>query len=47
MIIEKPGMNMPSGGMGSSGSGGGSTIAAVKDEQMLMKMQSTSTLKYT
>ena len=47
MIIEKPGMNMPSGGMGSSGSGGGSTIAAVKDEQMVMKMQSTSTLKYT
>ena len=47
MIIEKPGMNMPSGGMGSSGSGGGSTIPAVKDEQMLMKMQSTSTLKYT
>ena len=28
---------MPSGGMGSSGSGGGSTIPAVKDEQMLVK----------
>jgi len=47
MIIEKSGNNMPSGGMGSGGSGGGSTIPAVKDEQILMKMQSTSTLKYT
>ena len=47
MIIEKPMQTASSGGMGSGGSGGGSTIPAVKDEQILMKMQSTSTLKYT
>ena len=47
MIIEKPMQTASSGGMGSGDSGGGSTIPAVKDEQILMKMQSTSTLKYT
>ena len=47
MIIEKPMQTASSSGMGSGGSGGGSTIPAVKDEQILMKMQSTSTLKYT
>ena len=47
MIIEKPMQTASSGGMGSGGSSGGSTIPAVKDEQILMSMQSTSTLKYT
>ena len=47
MIIEKPGTTMPSGGMPSRGSGSSSINTAVNDEQMLMKMQSTSTLKYT
>ena len=36
-----------SGGMSSGGSSSGSSIPEVRDEQMLMKMQSTSTLKYT
>ena len=47
MIIEKPGTTMPSGGMPSRGSGGSSIASAVNDEKMLMKMQSTSTLKFT
>ena len=47
MIIEKPGTTMPSGGMPSRGSGGSSIASAVNDEKILMKMQSTSTLKFT
>ena len=47
MIIEKPGATMPSGGMPSRGSGGSNIVSAVNDEKMLMKMQSTSTLKFT
>ena len=47
MIIEKPGATMPSGGMPSRGSGGSNIASAVNDEKMLMKMQSTSTLKFT
>ena len=46
MIIEKPMQTASSGGMSSGGSSG-SSIPEVRDEQMLMKMQSTSTLKYT
>jgi hypothetical protein len=46
MIIEKPMQTASSGGMTSSGSSS-SSIPEVRDEQMLMKMQSTSTLKYT
>ena len=46
MIIEKPTQTASSGGMTSSGSSS-SSIPEVRDEQMLMKMQSTSTLKYT
>ena len=45
MIIEKPTQTASSGGMTSSGSS--SSIPEVRDEQILMKMQSTSTLKYT
>ena len=49
MIMEKPvdmssqSVSMPSGG------GGGNELlsSAVQDEKMLMKMQSTSSLKYT
>ena len=47
MIIEKPGTTMPSGGMPSRGSGGSNIASAVNDEKILMKMQSTSTLKFT
>ncbi len=47
MIIEKPMQTASSGGMSSGGSSSGSSIPEVRDEQMLMKMQSTSTLKYT
>ena len=47
MIIEKPGATMPSGGMPSRGSGGSNIASAVNDEKILMKMQSTSTLKFT
>ena len=46
MIIEKPMQTASSGGMTSGGSSS-SSIPEVRDEQMLMKMQSTSTLKYT
>jgi len=46
MIIEKPTQTASSGGMTSSGSSS-SSIPEVRDEQLLMKMQSTSTLKYT
>ena len=46
MIIEKPMQTASSGGMSSGGSST-SSIPEVRDEQMLMKMQSTSTLKYT
>ena len=46
MIIEKPVQTASSGGMTSSGSSS-SSIPEVRDEQILMKMQSTSTLKYT
>mgnify|MGYP006253466945 FL=1 len=45
MIIEKP-TQSSSGGMSSGGSST-SSIPEVRDEQILMKMQSTSTLKYT
>ena len=47
MIIEKPGTTMPSGSMPSRGSGGSNIASAVNDEKILMKMQSTSTLKFT
>lgn len=47
MIIEKPGTTMPSGSMPSRGSGGSNIATAVNDEKILMKMQSTSTLKFT
>ena len=47
MIIEKPMQTASSGGMSSGGSSSGSSIPEVRDEQILMKMQSTSTLKYT
>ena len=47
MIIEKPGTTMPSGVMPSRGSGGSNIASAVNDEKILMKMQSTSTLKFT
>ena len=47
MIIEKPGTTMPSGGMPSRGSGGSNIASAVNDEKILLKMQSTSTLKFT
>ena len=47
MIIEKPGTTMPSGGMPSRSSGGSNIASAVNDEKILMKMQSTSTLKFT
>ena len=46
MIIEKPMQTASSGGMTSGGSSS-SSIPEVRDEQMLMKMQSTSTHKYT
>ena len=46
MIIEKPMQTASSGGMTSGGSSS-SSIPEVRDEQILMKMQSTSTLKYT
>ena len=46
MIIEKPMQTASSGGMASGGSSS-SSIPEVRDEQLLMKMQSTSTLKYT
>ncbi len=46
MIIEKPIQTASSGGMTSGGSSS-SSIPEVRDEQILMKMQSTSTLKYT
>ena len=46
MIIEKPTQSSSSGGMSSGGSST-SSIPEVRDEQLLMKMQSTSTLKYT
>ena len=47
MIIEKPMQTASSGGMSSGSSSSRSSIPEVRDEQMLMKMQSTSTLKYT
>ena len=47
MIIEKPGTTMPSGSMPSRGSGGSNIASAVNDEKILLKMQSTSTLKFT
>ena len=47
MIIEKPMQTASSGGMSSGGSSSGSSIPEVRDEQILMSMQSTSTLKYT
>ena len=47
MIIEKPGTTMPSVSMPSRGSGGSNIASAVNDEKILMKMQSTSTLKFT
>ena len=47
MIIEKPMQTASSGGMSSGSSSSGSSIPEVRDEQILMKMQSTSTLKYT
>ena len=47
MIIEKPVQTATSGGGGMSGSGSSSSIPEVNDEKLLMKMQSTSTLKYT
>ena len=47
MIIEKPVQTASSGGGGMSGSGSSSSIPEVNDEKLLMKMQSTSTLKYT
>ena len=47
MIIEKPMQTASSGGMSSGGSSSRSSIPEVKDEQLIMKMQSTSTLKYT
>ena len=46
MIIEKPMQTASSGGMASGGSSS-SSIPEVRDEQILMSMQSTSTLKYT
>ena len=47
MIIEKPVQTASSGGGGMSGGGSSSSIPEVNDEKLLMKMQSTSTLKYT
>ena len=47
MIIEKPMQTASSGGGGMSGGGSSSSIPEVNDEKLLMKMQSTSTLKYT
>ena len=47
MIIEKPVQTASSGGGGMSGGGSSSSIQEVNDEKLLMKMQSTSTLKYT
>ena len=47
MIIEKPIQTASSGGGGMSGGGSSSSIPEVNDEKLLMKMQSTSTLKYT
>ena len=47
MIIEIPMQTASSGGMSSGSSSSRSSIPEVRDEQMLMKMQSTSTLKYT
>ena len=47
MIIEKPMQTGSSGGGGMSGGGSSSSIPEVNDEKLLMKMQSTSTLKYT
>ena len=46
-IIEKPVQTASSGGGRMSGSGSSSSIPEVNDEKLLMKMQSTSTLKYT
>ena len=47
MIIEKPVQTASSGGGGMSRGGSSSSIPEVNDEKLLMKMQSTSTLKYT
>ena len=49
MIMEKPvDMSSPSVSMPSGGGGGNELLSsAVQDEKMLMKMQSTSSLKYT
>ena len=47
VIIEKPGKQTPSGAMPSGSSGGSKIASAVNDEKILMKMQSTSTLKFT
>ena len=47
MIIEKPVQTASSGGVSMSGRGSSSSIPEVNDEKLLMKMQSTSTLKYT
>ena len=49
MIMEKPvNMSSPSVSMPSRGGGGNELLSpAVQDEKMLMKMQSTSSLKYT
>ena len=49
MIMEKPvDMSSPSVAMASGGGGGTKlTSSAVEDEKTLMKLQSSSTLKYT
>ena len=48
MIMEKPvDMSSPSVAMASGGSGTKLTSSAVEDEKTLMKLQSSSTLKYT
>mgnify|MGYP001436358343 CR=1 FL=1 len=48
MIMEKPvNMSSPSVSMPSGGGGNELISSAVQDEKMLMKMQSTSSLKYT
>ena len=46
--MEKPvDMSSPSVAMASGGSGTKLTSSAVEDEKTLMKLQSSSTLKYT
>ena len=48
MIMEKPvNMSSPSVSMPSGGGSDELISSAVQDEKMLMKMQSTSSLKYT